>query len=146
MRISFDIDDTLILYNRQDSPSNKLLDGEYLRDGTILLLKELSKKHELWIYTTSFRSPFLVKFYFWLKGVKIKRVINQDIHNKILKEYNFARVPSKLPSHFNIDIHIDDLNGVVEEGKIFGFNVIQVTPDQKDWKEVILEKVSHFQM
>ncbi|MFK5976516.1 MAG: hypothetical protein QM493_08420 [Sulfurovum sp.] len=144
MKISFDIDDTLILYNKGDYASDRLLNGEYLRDGTIFLLKELAKKHELWIYTSSFRTPFLLKFYFWLKGVKIKRVINQDIHNKILKEYNFSTVPSKLPSHFDIDVHIDDSDGVVQEGEIFGFNVIQVRPSQENWKEIILDSIEVF--
>ena len=145
MKISFDIDDTLILYDKLESNSDKLLNGEYLRDGTIFLLKELAKKHELWIYTTSFRTPLLLKFYFWLKGVKIKRVINQNIHNKILIEYNFSRMPSKLPSHFDIDVHIDDSYGVVKEGELFGFNVIQVTPNQENWKEIILKEIEKYE-
>ena len=143
MRISFDIDDTLILYDNLGYTSDKLLNGEYLREGAIFLLKELAKNHEIWIYTTSFRNPFLIKFYFWLKGVHIRKVINQDIHNKILIEYNFDKIPSKLPSHFDIDIHIDDSIGVVEEGKIFGFKVIHIKPNQENWKEFMLNKIEN---
>jgi uncharacterized HAD superfamily protein len=140
MRISFDLDDTLILYS--DPLSNeRLLNGEILRKGTISLLQELAKEHELWIYTTSFRSPWRTKLYFWLKGIKIHQVINKNIHDKIIQSYSFSRTPTKLPSHFDIDIHIDDADGVVREGEEFGFDVIQIKPHQKDWIVVIMREI-----
>jgi len=147
MRISFDLDDTLILYdeNRHNIIHDKLFNGESLRHGTIPLLKKLSKKHELWIYTTSLRSPFLIKFFFLLKGVRIQKVINQTIHNDILKAYHFPQNPSKLPSHFQIDVHIDDSPGVVEEGKKFGFHVIHVTPQDENWSDFIEQQIKNYQ-
>jgi len=141
MQISFDLDDTLILYD-DPSSNEKLLSGEILREGTTSLLQELAKEHELWIYTTSFRSPWRTKFYFWLKGIKIHRVINQNIHDEIMKGYSFPRTPSKLPSHFGIDIHIDDADGVVVEGREFGFDVIQVRPNQENWIKIILQQIN----
>jgi hypothetical protein len=143
MRISFDLDDTLILGNNipQKDKKRKLIIGEHLRDGAIELLKMLNKNHELFIYTTSYRSPILVKLAFRLKGIKIKTVINESIHRRILKEYNFEILPSKYPPHFNIDIHIDDSLEVIEEGKKYGFEVIQISPSEKNWSNRILKTI-----
>ena len=141
MKISFDIDDTLILYDSKKKENNncRLLNGEILRYGTINLLKELEKEHELWIYTTSFRSPWVLKLCFWLKGVKIKKVVNQNLHSKIIKSKNISA--TKLPSYFGIDLHVDDSLGVVEEGKKFGFDVIVIDPNDEEWTVKVKEEI-----
>jgi hypothetical protein len=46
---------------------------------------------------------------------------------------------SKNPKLFGIDIHIDDALGVGLEGEKFGFRIIIINPDDKDWIEKILK-------
>ena len=145
MRISFDLDHTLILHgtvSRKDS-DGKLLGGDILRKGTISLLKELSVSNELWVYTTSFRKQWFVLLGFWLKGIKIARVINENDHRKLIRNYDFDIQPSKYPVHYGIDVHVDDSIGVLQEGDLFGFKVIQVNPDDLNWVETIKQKLHH---
>ena len=40
-----------------------------------------------------------------------------------------------------ISFDIDDSLGVVEDGKIFGFKVIYIKPNQENWKESILDSI-----
>ena len=143
MRISFDIDDTIILSDKSKNKStnDKLLSGEVLREGTIGLLKDLQNEHEIWLYTTSFRSPTLTKFFFRLKGVKIIRVINQDEHMQLLKEINCKTSPTKLPNHYDIDLHIDDSKGVVIEGEKYGYSVLRIDPQNDDWTTKIRNEI-----
>ena len=141
MKISFDIDDTLIFYDKSKNGRVKLLNGEFLREGTIELLKELQEKHELWIYTTSLRTPWLLKLSFRLKGVKIHRVINQNEHMKLKELVSINNFPTKLPKEFGIDLHIDDSEGVVMEGKQHGFKVMRVDPEDKNWTQTIKEQI-----
>ena len=67
MIISFDIDNTLIPYSDEFEVEEKtlipkILGAESIRKGTIFLFNELEKRdHEVWIYTTSFRSIFQLK-------------------------------------------------------------------------------------
>ena len=119
-----------------------LFTGEHLRKGTIELLKDLGQTHELWIYTTSFRSQWMLKVSFWLKGVKIKRVINEQDHDNMIRHYTFNMRPSKYPKHFGIDVHVDDSVGVLEEGNAFGFKVIQIDPLDPEWTTTIRNRLN----
>ena len=72
MKISFDLDDTLFidsLANEIEKPLSfpfNLFFKENLRKGTIELFKQLKANgHEIWIYTTSFRSKVLSKMGCW---------------------------------------------------------------------------------
>jgi hypothetical protein len=144
MRISFDLDDTLILKKEQfqKDKKRKLINGEYLRVGAIELLRNLNKEHEIIIYTTSYRSPLITKLAFWLKNIKITQVINNSLHLKKISNYNFGVIPSKYPPQFDIDIHVDDSLGVFEEGKKFGFKVIHVNPEESEWSNNILKIIN----
>ena len=144
MRISFDIDDTLIFYDKSKNKStnDKLLSGEILREGTIELLKEMQQNHELWIYTTSLRSPFFLKLFFKLKGIKIERVINQKVHQELLKDLKMKSSPTKLPNRYEIDLHIDDSEGVVMEGEKYRFNVLRIDPHDLDWTTKIKQQIN----
>jgi FMN phosphatase YigB (HAD superfamily) len=143
MRISFDLDDTLIMskVNSHKNRKRKLVTGEYLRDGAIELLKDLCKQHEVVIYTTSYRSSFVTKIAFLLKKIRIKQVINNSLHLKAVRNNNFVIVPSKFPPQFGIDVHIDDSFGVVEEGEKLGFKVIYVDPEDSSWGANILKGI-----
>jgi hypothetical protein len=52
-------------------------------------------------------------------------------------------MPSKYPPAFDIDLHVDDSEGVRMEGDEFGFRVVVVRPDDENWTERVLDAVSH---
>ena len=60
MKISFDLDDTIISTKfslEKESLWSKIIRAERIRLGTIALFKELRvQKHDIYIYTTSYRS------------------------------------------------------------------------------------------
>lgn len=141
MRISFDIDDTIIFYDKSLNGKDRLLNGEFLREGTLSLFKELQKEHELFLYTASLRTPWLLKLSFWLKGIKLGGVINQDVHESLRKELNLNDFPTKYPSRFGIDLHVDNSKGVLLEGRKFGFRVLLVDEEDKDWTLSVKEGI-----
>ena len=145
MKISFDIDDTLIAYGdgfatEEQRWYTKLLGAEKLRLGTIDLFNELwSQNHSIWIYTTSHRSKGKLMTNFWLHGLLIDGVINEDKNRKVLRAANCSA--SKNPKLFAIDIHVDDSRGVEIEGQRFGFNTIIVEPVDTDWAAKVLDAI-----
>ncbi len=144
MRISFDMDDTLV---PGDAPGRAraectLLSGDRLRNGSLTLLRELARDHELWIYTTSLRSPWQVKLGLRLKGVRIAKVITEIEHLQMLREYNFDRPPSKYPTHFGVDVHVDDSLGVLAEGEQFDFDVIRIDPADEQWTDTLRQAIA----
>jgi hypothetical protein len=135
MRISFDIDDTLVcdpaLPTEQHVPIWwRPWYAERLRQVTRELLRELlGRRHQLWIYTTSYRSPRYLRGWFRCLGVPVDGVVNQVRHERTVGR----RGPSKYPPAFGIDLHVDDSEGVAEEGRRHGFAVLVVAPDDPDW-------------
>ena len=141
MRISFDIDDTIIFYDKDRNGTDRLLNGEYLRDGTLVLFRELQKEHEILLYTASLRAPWLLKLSFWLRGIKLSGVINQDEHEKLRKESSTRPFPSKYPSKFGIDLHFDNSKGVLLEGEKFGFKVVHIDEEDEKWTDRVRQKI-----
>lgn len=146
MRISFDLDDTLICYGG-DVPCEPRLSwllrlfihDEPLRRGTTQLARDLhSRGHELWIYTTSYRRPFAVKCWMRAHGIRVARVVNQSEH---MKRFGHGAAPSKNPAAFGIDVHVDDSPGVAIEGERHGFQVVVVDRSSADWVGRILHAV-----
>jgi hypothetical protein len=144
VRISFDVDDTLVC-----DPSvpvelfvprwKRLWYPERLRQGTRDLMRALlDRRHEIWIYTTSYRSPFYVRGWFRSFRIPISSVVNQDRHERIIGR----RGPSKYPPAFGINLHVDDSAGVAEEGRRHGFDVVVVAPGDLDWAARVLEEVA----
>ena len=143
MRVSFDLDDTLIC--QPSTPTEprlhfwqRWIHPEPLRLGAVTLIHDLqSRGVEIWIYTTSYRSPRSIRS--WLRAYKVKLtgVINQDRHNRIVGRSG----PSKFPPAFEIDLHVDDLEGVAIEGRRHGFAVVTVAPNNVIWTEAIKEAV-----
>jgi hypothetical protein len=149
MRISFDVDDTLVLYD-PESPVEYLVPwwwrwryNEPLRHGTRRLMQALQAAgHELWIYTTSYRQPRYMRGWFRSFGVALTDVINQDRHDLVVKKSQFpGYTPSKYPPAFGIDLHVDDSEGVAMEGRQHGFHVVVVSPTDVDWAVKVLEAV-----
>ena len=120
MRISFDLDDTLICYQPgvPCEPGLRwfwrlLASDEPLRQGTRGLISRLRQSGwETWIYTTSHRNPTSVRWWLWCHGIRVRKVINQDVHDRHLRRTHNDYPPSKNPAAFGIDLHVDDSVGV----------------------------------
>lgn len=152
MRISFDLDDTLICY-RPDVPCEPRLawylrafaGDEPLRRGSRLLMRRLREwGWEVFVYTTSYRRPALVRRWLWFHGIRVARVINQDVYEAHLRDAPHPRPPTKNPSAFGIDLHVDDLEGVRVEGEIHGFRVLVIRPDDEAWTEKVWAAAEEF--
>jgi len=144
MIISFDLDDTLISKNKFELEKSNLLQQffglENLRKGTIDLFRELKKqKHQIYIYTTSYRSESRIKWTFYSYGVSVDFVINQQKHQKSIRKKDIYC--SKFPPMFNIDIHIDDSIGVEMEGQKYGFKTIIISEKDENWNQTILSNL-----
>ena len=146
MRISFDLDDTLICY-QSGVPSEPrppwylrwFAGNEPLRRGAVELMDRLRLSGwELWIYTTSYRKPASVRWWLWCYGVRVSRVINQDVHDKTFPRTGNQYPPSKNPGAFAIDLHVDDSDGVRMEGEQHGFRVVVVDPYDANWMDLVL--------
>jgi hypothetical protein len=149
MRISFDVDDTLVCSHVSALKERGWIPdfvhawlGEPLRQGTRSLFRELRRRgFSIWIYTTSVRTPFQVWLWLALHGIRVDGIINEERHRTKLAGRRFERMPSKYPSAFGIDLHVDDSEGVKMEGDEHGFRVVIVRPDDQHWADVVLEAV-----
>src|SRR6478672_9776155 len=136
MRLSFDLDDTLICYEPSVPCEPSLAwhwrlwaHNEPLRHGARALMRRLQRSGwELWIYTTSHRSPWSVRCWLRGHGIRVAGVINQNVHDARLRRNRADYPPSKNPRAFGIALHIDDSEGVRMEGEIHGFNVVVIDP------------------
>ena len=140
MGLAFDLDNTLIrcghdfpLATPQRRILARLLGNEQLREGT----KELTdccrqRGWEVWVYTTSYRSAWRIRCLFWLHGIRLDGVVNQQRHNREVR----ARC-TKHPPSFGIDLLIDDSEGVRIESERHVFRVLVVAPDDMRWAEKI---------
>jgi hypothetical protein len=143
MRISFDMDDTLVCL--PSVPSEQRVPWwrrwqfpELLRRGTQALLRQLVQHGcDIWIYTTSYRSPRYLRGWFGSIGIRLGGVVNQDRHERVVGRHG----PSKYPPAFGIDLHVDDSVGVGMEGKQHHFAVVVVSPTDPDWADRILQAV-----
>lgn len=151
MRISFDIDGTLVLYGR-DAPLPER--GRFpaflqrwltepLRPGARALVSELRRLGcSIWIYTTSSRSPFRIRLWLYLHGIRIDGVVNDARHRQGVADRRFGRVPSKYPPAYGIDLHVDDSEGVRMEGEAHGFRVIVIHRGDERWTEKVLAAIA----
>ena len=146
MRISFDLDDTLVCF-QPGVPQEPCLPwylrwlavNEPLRLGTVDLIRKLrSRGWEVWVYTTSHRRKSAVRRWLRFHGVKIDGFVNQDVHDSHLRRSSEDRPPSKNPAVFGIDLHVDDSDGVQIEGEQYGFQVVVITPDDVAWADKVL--------
>jgi hypothetical protein len=143
MRISFDIDDTLIC--GPSVPKEQYVNWwrrwqfpELLRQGTAALMHELLRRQcDVWLYTTSYRSPRYLRGWFRSQGIRLGGVVNQYLHERVVGRQG----PSKYPPAFGIDLHVDDSVGVWQEGKRHHFAVVVVSPADPDWATKVLATV-----
>lgn len=148
MRISFDLDDTLFVDPEKFAteaqlrfPLNKLY-KERLRLGTIDLFGKLSENGiEIWIYTTSFRSERYIRKLFRCYGIHLDGIVNGKRHADEVQSGKREPMPSKYPSKYKIDLHIDDDISVKQNGDTYGFRVMIVKADDPDWESKIIERI-----
>jgi hypothetical protein len=151
MRISFDLDDTLILKS-VEGPCEELFPArrrgeaneERLRKGTRDLFQALRQRGwEILIYSNSYRGKTDLATWFSECGLFICGVVNQQLHDqKQMESATLGKRPAKFPPWFQVDLHVDDALEVYEDGRQFGFDVVRVTPDDPNWAaEAVLKAV-----
>lgn len=150
MRIAFDLDDTLIPgripFAVEPLPRGwwrRRLCIEPLRLGTVALFNELwDRKHEVWIYTTSFRSPRSVRRMFRGYGTRVARVINGDVHRHRISQLGERyKTCTKYPPAFQIQLLVDDCEGMQIESRRFGFEMLRIMPEDADWVHVVRNRL-----
>jgi len=148
MLITFDLDDTLICW-QQEIPVESLrkpwylwwFKAEPLRLGTVEIFQNLkSAGWRVGIYTTSHRRPCYIKRLFRIHGIDLDSVTNQDGHEKLIRRVKEKRKPSKMPCLIGSDLHIDNSEGVLMEGRKFHFRVLVVDPLDFGWTEKIWQE------
>jgi len=147
MRISFDIDDTLVVHST-DSPVEtervptlfRRLYRERLRLGAAPLFYQLAKNGwEVCVYTPSDRSQTYLKKWLRFYGVRVELAVNADRHRQeVIPRFRDQRPPSKHPGLYGIDLHVDDSHGVAMEGRENCFRTIIIDPQDLEWTEKIL--------
>lgn len=148
MRIAFDLDGTLIDHRFEAEERSRKNwrfweHQEYLRKGIQFLTNKLiNEGHELWVYTSSYRSKGYIRRLFKRYNIRITGIVNQEIHLKQLKRTGLVQKPSKYPPMFEIDLLIEDQRGVLIEGNELGFEVIIVDPHNPNWYIDLLQQIS----
>lgn len=148
MIVSFDLDDTLFVSPDKCKtekplvfPLNKIY-KERLRFGTKDLFQQLHDKNvETWIYTTSFRTEEYIRRLLRCYGIKVSQIVNGERHLKEVQRDKKEPMPSKYPSRYRIDLHIDDDISVAQNGKIYGFKVLVINIQDDKWIDKVLQKV-----
>lgn len=148
MKVSFDLDDTLFVSEKKfkvepalSFPWN-LIYKERLRAGTIDLMNYIKNAGiELWIYTTSFRSEKYIRGMFRRYGIKLDEVVNGQRHADEVQKGHSEGMPSKYPSKYRIDLHIDDDISVAQNGRTYGFKVFTVGAQDDEWANKIISEI-----
>ena len=148
MIVSFDLDDTLFVSedNFKIEPKLKFpfcyIYKETLRKGTIDLIKYLKDNSvKVWVYTTSYRSERYIKGLFKCYGITFDNIINGQKHQREVQAGKSEPMPSKYPSKYRIDLHIDDDISVAQNGKVYGFKVFTVGKQDDMWVNKVIEQV-----
>ena len=148
MKVSFDLDDTLFVspdeFETEAVPSftYKWKYKERIRKGTIELFEKLRAMDvEIWIYTTSFRSERYIRDLLRCYGLEVESIVNGERHSQEVQGERAEAMPSKYPSRYRIDLHIDDDVSVVQNGRVYGFKVFIVGPQDEEWVEKIVAEV-----
>ncbi len=151
LRISFDLDDTLVVYG-DAAPCEPcripFLLRLYLRDplraGSRDLLHSLHDRGvEIWVYTTSRRSEFAIRLWWWFNRLpRLSGVVNQARHEQAMRRLGVANPPTKLPGHWQIDVHVDDSDGVRQEQSAHhAVRVVVVAPTDEMWATKVVDVI-----
>ena len=152
MVIAFDLDDTLIPCEHGFATEKlgfwtRRLARERLRLGTARVCRTLQGRGwDIWVYTTSYRSPFAIRLLFLAYGVRLRGVVNQTRHQRTISRCGWPfQVCSKYPPAFGIDVLVDESEGVAIEARRFGFFVVRVRPDDPRWADRLMDDLDRLQ-
>ena len=148
MIVSFDLDETLFV-NPEKIPVEKPLKfplfriyRDRLRAGAVDLLTWINKSDiQLWIYTTSYRSPRYISSIFRHYGIKIDNIINGKRHAEEVQGNRKEIMPSKYPAKYHIDLHVDDEISVYQNGIAHGFRVYLLKENDTEWTNKIKAEI-----
>ena len=147
MIISFDLDGVLFVdpvkFEIEPVPNFpfRLYYPERLRKGTVDLIHRLKEQDiRVWVYTSSYRRESYIRGLFWHYGVRFDRIINAAQHDRDVQRDKKERLPLKMPNFYRITMHIDDEDSVVQNGKDYGFHVLQVKGPDPLWTEKVFEE------
>ncbi len=147
MKVAFDLDDTLIPTTAAFSCGAsramfpfRLFLKEPLRNGASALLRRIAARHELWIYTTSLRTPLGIRLWLLVHGVRIHGVINADVHRRAVQGTPYRGL-SKAPRIFGIAVLVDDAQGVAQECRQQGVKCISVSHTDDHWAERVAREI-----
>lgn len=149
-KISFDLDDTLFVNPDMCLTEPKLrfplnlIYSDRLRAGTIELFKQLQANGvSTWIYTTSYRSEKYIRRLFRHYGIHVDQIVNGERHMREVQGVRTEPMPSKYPSHYRINLHVDDDKSVYENGRVYGFKVFIISrKTQENWVSDIIDFIS----
>lgn len=139
-RVAFDLDGTLIPETFAfpiEAPAWPFswLAPEPLRLGAPRLLRDLRRSGwEVWVYTTSLRSPRSIRWLFRCHGVRLDGVVNRRVHERTP---GCPRRCSKYPPAFGIALLVDNDAGVAIEGERRGFRTLIVGPEDPGWDAAV---------
>lgn len=149
MKISFDLDDTLIPANENEFPTEgrtliqEIFGVELIRKDTVKLLNQLKAQgHTIGVYTTSYRSKSKIWFQFYSYGFSLDFIINEKMNRTAISKVKIYS--TKYPPIFDIDVHIDDSEGVKIESEKYQFNVIIIKKDDVNWFSKLLKAIEIF--
>lgn len=142
MRISFDLDETIISrkIGWEVEPDLKGFRGgeERLRRGTVELFKWIREQnHEIWIYTNSYRGWKELDSWFQDCGIPVDGVINQVVHDEKRNEQGRMSALGKNPEWFGIDLHFDDLDELAEQK-----GVCKIDPLDASWTDTAKQYIN----
>lgn len=152
MRISFDLDDTLIpsgfssaLEPLRFARVARAFGIERLRAGTQEMFAALRERdHSIWIYSSSLRPRHRIELLFRWHSLRVDGIVTFERHQQAMAARHLVSPPTKFPPAFGIDLHIDDAEGVRIEGERYGFPVLVVAPDDREWVDRIRAAVDAF--
>ena len=147
MRVSFDLDEVLFVSPKTHKteppprfPFNRIYQ-ERLRLGTPELIHRLqSLGYDVWVYTSSFRSEKYIRRLFQHYGVHFDGSVNGDRRLAEVQRHSSTILPQKVPSRYQISLHVDDEAVIASWGREFGFQTYLLDAEDDDWKEKIIAR------
>ena len=67
-----------------------------------------------------------------------KVVQDADRHNKEVQANRKQRLPQKMPTHYQISLHIDDEDNIIKNSHSFGYRAYRVYEPDENWVQKVL--------
>lgn len=133
MKVSFDLDGVLFVDPKECETEPALrfpfdrLFPDWLRKGTVGLIHELqSRKDEVWLYTSSFRTETYIRALFRHYGIWFDGIINARKHG------------DETPGNCRIALGVDGGQDMTDQACDHGSRAMQVAGDDPQWTDKVL--------